>query len=45
MNGGVGIDVLNSRQQLILRSIGRKQNAASLNASLFTALEGAALVR
>ena len=44
MNSGVGIDVLNSRQQLVLRNIGGKQNAASLNANLLAALEGAALV-
>ena len=44
VNSGVGIDVLNSRQQLILRNIGRKQNAASLDANLLAALEGATLV-
>ena len=44
MNSGVGIDVLNSRQQLVLRNIGGKQNAASLDANLLAALEGAALV-
>ncbi len=44
MNSGVGIDVLDGRQQLVLRNIGRKQNAASLNANLLAALEGTALV-
>ena len=44
MNSGVGIDILNSRQQLILRNIGRKQNAASRDANLLAALEGATLV-
>ena len=44
VNGGIGIDVLNSRQQLILRNIGGKQNASSLDANLLAALEGAALV-
>ena len=44
VNGRVGIDVLNSRQQLILRNVSRKQNAASLNANLIAALEGTALV-
>ena len=44
MNSGVGIDVLDGRQQLVLRNIGGKQYAASLNANLLAALEGAALV-
>ena len=44
MNSGVGIDVLNSRQQLVLRNISGKQNAASFNANLLAALEGTALV-
>ena len=44
MNSRIGINALNSRQQLILRNIGWKQNATSLNADLFAALEGAALV-
>lgn len=32
MNSGVGIDVLDGRQQLVLRNIGGKQYAASLDA-------------
>ena len=44
MNRRIGIDVLDGRQQLVLRNIGGKQNAASLNANLFAALERTALV-
>ena len=44
MNSQVGIDALDSRQQLILRNIGGKQYAASLDANLLAALEGATLV-
>ena len=44
MNSGVGIDVLDDRQQLVLRNIGGKQNAASFNANLLAAPERTALV-
>ena len=44
VNSRVGIDALDGRQQLILRNIGGKQYAASLNANLLAALEGTALV-
>ncbi len=44
VNSGIGINASISRQQLILRNIDRKQNAASLDANLLAALEGAALV-
>ena len=44
MNSGVGIDVLDGRQQLVLRNIGGKQNAASFNANLLAAPERTALV-
>ena len=44
MNRRIGIDVLDGRQQLVLRNIGRKQNAASFNANLLAALERTALV-
>ena len=44
MNRRIGIDVLNGRQQLVLRNIGRKQNATCLNPHFFAALERTALV-
>ena len=44
VNSRIGIDVLDGRQQLVLRNIGGKQNATSLNPHFFTALEGTALV-
>ena len=44
MNSRIGINVLDRRQQLVLRNVGRKQNAASFDAHLFAALKGAALI-
>ena len=44
MNSRVGIDVLDGRQQLVLRNTGRKQHATRLDANLFAAFKGAALV-
>jgi len=44
MNSRIGIDVLDGRQQLLLRNIGRKQNTTSLNPHFFAALERTALV-
>ena len=44
VNSGVSIDALDSRQQLILRNIGRQQHATSFDAHLFAAFECTALV-
>ena len=44
MNSRISIDVLDGRQQLVLRNIGRKQNATSLNPHFFAAPERTALV-
>ena len=44
MDSRIGIDVLDGRQQLVLRNTGRKQHATRLDANLFAAFKGAALV-